>query len=111
MATYPKVIPLAATSGSAIIESVQGFVTAVRVERSAGTPTITLAETSGTQEAIIAAQAFAANATKTPQKEIEEPDGTATGLRMPFYVNGSLTVTITGATNPSTITIYVKTVS
>lgn len=110
MAVYPLKITLAATSGSGIIEAVHGVVSAIRVQRSAGTPTVTIAETGGTQETLINAQSFAADATKNPQREIQNTSGTGTGLYTPFYVNGSLTVTITGATNPSTITIYVKTV-
>lgn len=110
MGLYPKKIDVTATSGTASIESVHGIVMAVRVERSTGTPTITIAETGGTQETLINAQAFASNANKTPQKVIQDNAGTSTGLYTPYFLNGGLTVTWSGATNPSTITIYIKTV-
>ncbi len=111
MGLYSKSVAFAATSGSMVISGVNGLVTAIRIERSAGTPVVTIAETSGTQETLLNALAVAANITKSPTKLMQLTDGTDGTQRMPFSLeNASLTVTLTSVTNPSTITVFVKTV-
>jgi len=89
---------------------ITGLVTSVRVERSSGTPTVTIADSVNTgTTALLNAVAFAADATYAPQMALYTNAGVATGLYGYFYFANWATVTITGGAAAGTVTLRIKT--
>lgn len=103
----PKKLTVAGTTAEGTID-IHGFIMAVRVERSTGSPVVTIQETYGTKEVILNGVTFAADRTESPTKEQEDNAGVGTGLRMPYYVTGQVTISVASGTDLSTVTVYIK---
>lgn len=111
MASYEAKVTLAATSGTVTTEiPVRGLLVSFRLVISTGTPTISIAET-GKFGRTLWSKASLSSGLHYPSVTLEDATGTALAAYAPPYIAGEyLQATITGATNPSTITIEYQTV-
>ncbi len=105
--SYSQPIVLAATSGTGYVTA-YGAVMAIKVKRSTGSPVITITDSMGI--VVFSSVTVSSDTTYYPQALIQTVAGVnATALYTPFVVAGKLTITITSATNPSTIEVWIMT--
>lgn len=83
----------------------QGILAALRVERSSGSPVVTVSDSVDT---VLNGVTVATNRTYHPHTEAENNAGTGQAQYIPFQFNGIVTVTVTGGAASGTVTLKFK---
>lgn len=91
-------------AGSGIL-LLYGILSAIRVERSSGTPTVTISDGVDT---ILSGVAVASDTTYHPMAEAQNNAGTGQGQYQPYQLNGPVTITVTGGAAAGTVTVKAK---
>ena len=107
MAAGIRYIPITLnSSGVASVEiNAFGLVTSIRIERSSGSPVVTISDDVDT---IVDGVTFSSDRTVYPRAANEDVDGVAIGTWSPFSVAGNVTIAITGGASNGTVNVRMK---